>query len=137
MLRDLDDTVLRTMLDLASTGEATILEVRHLGGAMGRPAAVPNAVGLRASRYVLRFVTPLDFVALDKARAVHRDFYDRLGPRAVGRSLNFMYGADVTPDQVRDGYDAEDYARLAELKAVYDPANLFRWHHNIPPAQPS
>lgn len=137
MLRDLDDTVLRTMLDLAGTGEATILEVRHLGGAMGRPAAVPNAVGLRASRYVLRFVTPLDFVTLDKARAVHSDFYDRLGPRAVGRSLNFMYGDDVTPDQVRDGYDAEDYARLAELKAVYDPANLFRWHHNIPPAQSS
>jgi FAD/FMN-containing dehydrogenase len=137
MLRDLDDTVLRTMLDLAGTGEPTILEVRHLGGAMGRPSAVPNAVGLRASRYVLRLVTPLGFVALDKVRAAHRRFYDRLAPWAVGRSLNFMYGDDLTPDQVRDGYDAEDYARLAELKAIHDPANLFRWHHNIRPAQPS
>jgi hypothetical protein len=137
MLRDLDDTVLRTMLDLAGTGEPTILDVRHLGGAMGRPSAVPNAVGLRASRYVLRLVTPLGFVALDKVRAAHRGFYDRLASRAVGRSLNFMYGDDLTPDQVRDGYDAEDYARLAELKAIHDPANLFRWHHNIPPAQPS
>jgi hypothetical protein len=135
MLRDLDDTVVRTMLDLASAGESAILEVRHLGGAMARPAAVPNAVGLRESRYVLRFVSPLEFVTPDKAHTAHREFYDRLGSGAVGRALNFTYGADLTPDQVRAGYDAEDYARLAELKAVYDPSNLFRWHHNIPPAQ--
>jgi FAD/FMN-containing dehydrogenase len=134
MLRDLDDTVVRTMLDLASTGESAILELRPLGGAMARPSAVPNAVGLRASRYSLRFVSPLEFVAPDKAHTAHRDFDDRLGPVAVGRSLNFTYGQDLTPDQVRAGYDAEDYARLAELKAVYDPANVFRWHHNIPPA---
>lgn len=82
-------------------------------------------------------MNPLGGVALDQVRAAHRRFYDCLAPWALGRSLNFMYGDDLTPDQVRDGYDAEDYARLAELKAIYDPANLFRWHHNIPPAQPS
>jgi hypothetical protein len=104
-----------------------------MGGAMGRPSAVPNAVGLREARYCLRFVTPLDFATLDVAHAAHRRFYDSLGPQSVGRTLNFMYGEELTPDQVRDGYAAEDYARLAALKAVYDPTNLFRWHHNIPP----
>jgi FAD/FMN-containing dehydrogenase len=137
LLRDLDDTVLHTMLDQAGTGEPTILEIRHMGGAMGRPPAVPNAVGLREARYCLRFVTPLDFATPDEARAAHRRFQDRLDPVAVGRSLNFTYGQELTPDQVRDGYAAEHYARLAELKAVYDPTNLFRWHQNIPPAEPS
>lgn len=137
MLRDLDDTVVHTILDLVSASESAILELRHLGGAMARPSAVPNAVGLRESRYALRFVSPLEFVAPDKAYAAHREFYDRLGPGAVGRALNFTYGADLAPDDVREAYDAEDYARLAELKGVYDPANVFRWHHNIPPAQPT
>jgi FAD/FMN-containing dehydrogenase len=134
MLRDLDDAALRIMLDLASTGESVIVEVRHLGGALGRPAAAANAVGLRASRYVLRLLTPLGGVALDQVRPAHRRFRDSLAPWAVGCSLNFMYGDDLSADEVRSGYDAGDYARLAELKAGYDPANLFRWHHNIPPA---
>ena len=130
MLRDLDDAALRTALDLAVTGP-TIVEIRHLGGAMGRPPAVANAVGLRASRYVLRLLTPLAGGPLDPVRAAHRRFYDRLAPWAAGRSLNFMYGDDLTPGEVQSGYDPGDYARLAELKARYDPASLFRWHHSI------
>ena len=136
MLRDLDDAALGTMAGLAAAGGPVIVEVRHLGGAMGRPPATANAVGLRAARYVLRLLTPLHGAALEEVRVVHRRFHDVLAPWAVGRSLNFMYGDDLTPEQVRSGYDPGDYARLAELKARYDPANLFRWHHNIPPARP-
>ena len=35
--------------------------------------------------------------------------------------------------RVRDAYGA-NYPRLAALKARYDPANLFRRNHNVPPA---
>lgn len=140
MLSSLEDPVLRAMAELASTGEPVIVEVRHLGGALGRSPAEPNAVGLRESRYVLRLLTPLDGAGLgtgpglEKVRAGHRRLRDRLAPWTVGRSLNFMYGDDLTPEDVRAGYDAEDYTRLTELKARYDPGNLLRWHHGIPPA---
>ena len=38
-------------------------------------------------------------------------------------------------DKVRASYPAETYARLAAVKAHYDPANRFRFNQNIRPAQ--
>lgn len=38
------------------------------------------------------------------------------------------------PEQVRASYEPGTYRRLAKLKAVYDPSNMFRLNHNIPPA---
>jgi FAD/FMN-containing dehydrogenase len=42
-------------------------------------------------------------------------------------------GAEDT-DAVRGAYPASAYARLRELKRRYDPDNVFRANHNIPPA---
>jgi len=44
-----------------------------------------------------------------------------------------MYG-DASPEDVAAAYDTADHRRLTELKARYDPANLFRVNHNIRPA---
>jgi FAD/FMN-containing dehydrogenase len=51
-----------------------------------------------------------------------------------GRCLNYMYGEVSTSQQVRTAYEPDAYRRLARLKAVYDPTNMFRLNHNIPPA---
>jgi FAD/FMN-containing dehydrogenase len=37
-------------------------------------------------------------------------------------------------ERVRDAYPPETYRRLAALKTLYDPENLFRFNHNIAPA---
>ncbi|WP_406106721.1 BBE domain-containing protein [Streptomyces sp. NBC_01003] len=45
----------------------------------------------------------------------------------MGRSLNFAFGSDRTEGL----YDAQTRKRLADVKAAYDPANLFRRNCNV------
>jgi FAD/FMN-containing dehydrogenase len=47
--------------------------------------------------------------------------------------LNFPGLGEEEDNLARAGYGA-NYERLAELKAKYDPENLFRMNINIPPA---
>ncbi|TDD69240.1 FAD-binding oxidoreductase [Jiangella aurantiaca] len=46
--------------------------------------------------------------------------------------LNFI--GDEGHSRVVSGFGAEGYARLAAVKARYDPTNLFRRNHNVAPA---
>jgi FAD/FMN-containing dehydrogenase len=34
---------------------------------------------------------------------------------------------------VPNGFDADTHARLVALKEKFDPTNIFRFNHNIPP----
>ena len=49
--------------------------------------------------------------------------------------LNFV--ADASDDQVRASFGEENYARLAAVKAEYDPDNVFNRHHPIKPLAPA
>ena len=137
MLRDLDDAAIRALLDVGGpdASHKLILELRHLGGALARRPAVPNAVGHRDARFALGVLSRLPDADADhsEARAVHDDLHGRLSRWSLGRCLNFTYG-ELTPEEVGTAYDAGDYERLRQLKRRYDPANTFRLNHNIPPA---
>ena len=45
-----------------------------------------------------------------------------------GAYLNFSTEGE---ERLPDGYGGEKYERLATLKQKYDPANVFRFNHNI------
>ena len=70
----------------------------------------------------------------DDAIAWGRDFWEAMGKYSTGGLyLNFPGFGEEKEALVRAGYGA-NYDRLAELKAKYDPTNLFRANLNIPPA---
>ncbi|WP_242910805.1 FAD-binding oxidoreductase [Actinomadura terrae] len=116
----------RTLLDLAD--DRTIVEIRQLGGALKAAPPHPTAVGNRDAAYLIGVLTKGD------GGAVHDKAEKALAKASSGRLLNFLFGAAATPERVREAFDASTYQRLRELKAVHDPANLFRLNHNIPPA---
>lgn len=62
-----------------------------------------------------------------------RAYYDALHPHSSGGAyLNFIM--DEGEDRIRSSY-GENYDRLAEIKAKYDPDNFFHINQNIKPAK--
>jgi FAD/FMN-containing dehydrogenase len=105
-----------------------------LGGARARVPEVPNAIGHRDARYLLRVFSPVGADQAAEADAVHGRAFEAVSSYSLGRSLNFVYGAHVTADEIGDAYAPADYVRLRQLKARYDPRNMFRVNLNVPPA---
>jgi FAD/FMN-containing dehydrogenase len=67
-------------------------------------------------------------------RGFQRRLLDGMRPWATGGAyLDFMGSDDAAPERVRAAFRPGDYRRLAALKGVYDPNNLFRRNLNIPP----
>ena len=50
----------------------------------------------------------------------------------AGAYVNFLM--EEGPDRIRAAYPGPTWDRLTEIKARYDPDNLFRRNQNIPPA---
>jgi FAD/FMN-containing dehydrogenase len=68
----------------------------------------------------------------DKNTAWVRNYYDALRPYSdEGGYINFMSADDQ--DRAPSNYGA-NYRRLREIKARYDPTNLFRLNQNVLPA---
>ena len=71
----------------------------------------------------------------DKITEWARDYYDDLHPFGSGGAyMNFMM--EEGEDRIRATYRG-NYARLAAVKAKYDPENFFRVNRNIRPAEKS
>ncbi|MFD9442377.1 FAD-binding oxidoreductase [Streptomyces sp. NPDC060006] len=138
MLGALDDGAVEALLDHVGphTPVPHVVELRHLGGRLARPADVPNAVGNRDAHYLLSVVSRLERAPITGIRPAHERLLAALGPWSTGgRALTFLNG-ERDAEHVRSAYEPDDYRRLTEIKAAHDPQNLFRLNHNIPPAAP-
>lgn len=71
---------------------------------------------------------------LDADRAWVRGLQDALAPHAGNRV--YVNALDEDISDVHLAYGAEKYGRLAQIKAKYDPDNVFRRNANIKPAIP-
>jgi FAD/FMN-containing dehydrogenase len=115
----------------------TMLAVMQMGGALTRVDPDASAFHERTAPWAVGLLGNW-FDAGDDAHNVAwvRDAYDRrLAPFGTGTTyLNFNGRAGGGPDAgVREGHGPK-LRRLAEVKAAYDPGNLFRANHNIRPA---
>jgi FAD/FMN-containing dehydrogenase len=129
--RDVADTILRYLKE--SDASMRVAQLRVLGGAMARVPADATAFAHRASRIMVNVAAfyegPEDRVARE---AWVTDFAAALDQGDSGAYVNFV--ADEGPERVRAAYPGSTWDRLSAIKRRYDPTNLFRLNHNIPPA---
>ncbi|OBH53629.1 FAD-binding oxidoreductase [Mycobacterium sp. E2479] len=110
-----------------------IAELRALGGAWDREPAVPNSVATRGLPYVLLGVEVGPLAEEQRLKESVAALLDGMAPwRGDRRLVN-----NLAPDEAGDGlaiYGRERYERLAAVKEMYDPTNMFRLNHNVLPA---
>jgi hypothetical protein len=133
LLDDLPPAALDELLAAAGPGSGSPLlsvELRHTGGALARPA--PGA-GARATLPGQFAMYAVGLAADEQAGGPLRTSLDAvdgaLAPYKAGDYPNFV----ERPTDAERLFDADSWARLREVKALYDPRDIFRGNHHVPP----
>jgi FAD/FMN-containing dehydrogenase len=130
--RAVADTIVSTLE--ASDAAMRVAQLRVLGGAMARMPADATAFAHRDSRIMVNLAALYEGPE-DRAlrEAWVTGFEATLRQDDAGAYVNFL--VDEGPERVRAAYPDQTWDRLAAIKARYDPTNLFRRNHNIPPRE--
>ncbi|MDB5745124.1 MAG: linked oxidase domain protein [Polaromonas sp.] len=132
---ELQDGLFDAVIDFIATLPSPQCEIFFgaIGGATLGPAADSAAYAHRDARFVMNVHGRWDDPA-DDERCMRwaRDFFQASAPFASGGVyVNFLTADEGGRVQAAYG---QNYARLAQVKRKYDPANLFCTNQNIVPA---
>jgi FAD/FMN-containing dehydrogenase len=130
----LSDAAIQTMVDQFADvpSPLTVIVLDYLGGAVSRVGADETAFPHRTWPYNFLISSAWADPA-DSERNIRwtREFYAAMEPEvAPAIYFNYMYLNDEGEGRVREVYGLHA-ERLAELKAKYDPTNLFRVGQSI------
>jgi hypothetical protein len=133
---DLSDATIDAALAAVRKAPASgmgFVQMRGLGGAYGRVASDATAFAHRERRYFVALIHVWYDTTEDAAphEAWTRSLWEAIREEGSGVYVNFL--GHEGSDRLREAYPGETYERLAAIKATWDPGNLFRFNHNIPP----
>ncbi|MBV9231865.1 MAG: FAD-binding oxidoreductase [Chloroflexi bacterium] len=137
-LRDVSPHDIDTMLRIAGNPASGIpmVELRHFEGALARQPEDAMPFGLRQAKFYLNAlaVAPALDVLAERKRSI-ATMIQALQPSLTGEVLiNALRTGNASLDLTRAAYSPANYRRLVALKDRYDPKNVFRFNHNIPPS---
>ena len=123
------------LLDLLGQDDAPMrmVQIRVLGGAAARVGAGDTAYAHRDRQIMTTFLVMSEPDTL----ARHEAWGDRC-LNAISQGTNDVYVnflTDVGAKRVQDAYPGTTWKRLRQVKRRYDPQNVFRLNHNVPPAE--
>jgi hypothetical protein len=136
-LREISDDAIDTIVEHARNRPSPIssIDVWALGGAMARVPSSASAFSQRSAPYLLAVESNWN----DPARDDENIQWTRGMIKAMerfsdgGAYLNFPGFGEGGEDLLMRSY-GENYVRLQQIKARFDPTNFFRSNINIPPA---
>jgi hypothetical protein len=136
-LNDLSDETIDRIIEHASSPTGSILkaEIRYAGGAIADVPSDLTAYDHRSSSLLLQCVgvlpTPESAQQFESVwTSLKRDLGTHL---SGGVYMNFLEGEEAHTETA-NAFTQETFSQLSELKAKYDPDNLFRYGYNIPVA---
>jgi FAD/FMN-containing dehydrogenase len=132
LLPRLDVEVVDAMIRLQAAPVLAAIEVRSLGGAFGRVPADATAFAHRDAEAMVacKLILPDTATDIDVDRALVP--WHTVAAHGTGTYLNLQGSAE--PSDLAAAYPPATYARLAAVKRVYDPDNMFASNHNVEPA---
>jgi FAD/FMN-containing dehydrogenase len=126
------DVIVRHATDPASPVSLNVL--RHAAGAIARVPAADSAIANRdAWLYLLMAGEASDAQALATLKDYVERYRTALRPHTRGGVwMNFMNGnGDSARERIGEAYPPETLDRLREVKARYDPDNMFRFSFQL------
>jgi FAD/FMN-containing dehydrogenase len=136
LLDDLDDGAIDAITGLVGPGTESgllLVQVRHLGGALGRAPEVPSAASHVASPF-MAYALGVPMGGPPHAAAIAgslRSLTERLAPVASGGTVLTFLAAGEDMGRV---YGARDLERLRAVKQRVDPDGVVRANHELPAA---
>jgi FAD/FMN-containing dehydrogenase len=134
-LETIEDDAIDAILDgmAAAPSPMAMVQLRVLGGAMGRVPADATAFAHRAAPVMVAILDHYTDPSTEAEQVAWTEgLHEELAARSVGVYSNFLA---VEGDQrIHEAYPGAAYARLADIKRRYDPSNLFSLNQNIRPA---
>jgi FAD/FMN-containing dehydrogenase len=132
---ELTDAVIDVVAEAAARQPSSLstIDIWLMGGAMREEPAGGSAYSGRSAGWLVNPESDWDEVAGDAVNVRWaRDLIEALRPHTVGTYLNFPGMLEEGEKQLRAAF-GENYDRLVEVKTRWDPDNVFRLNHNIPP----
>lgn len=134
-LRSLSDTAIDAIVESAwaFTSPFSYTLLSHLGGQIARHGDDETAYSGRDAPFAINInCVATEREAYERDRGWVRTWFDALEPHGTGGAyVNFV--GDEGAARVQAVYGEAKYARLAEIKARYDPDNVFRVNQNVAP----
>jgi FAD/FMN-containing dehydrogenase len=134
LLGELPASAIDALVATAGPGSGSPLvsvELRHMGGALARSAAHHGALSSLAGSFAMFAVgmptDPRSAAAIEAQLAL---VTENLRAQQTGLYSNFV----EQPTAAASFFDEETYRQLRTVRAQYDPDELFRANHPIPPA---
>lgn len=133
------DEISDAFIDVLAEGAATFtsplssLILFHMHGAATRTSPTETAFAARRPLWDFDAVGQWpDAASSDQHVRWVRTLWARLEPHLLGTVYTNHAAADDRPETIRASF-GENYARLQQIKSIYDPTNLFRINANIAP----
>jgi FAD/FMN-containing dehydrogenase len=135
MLDDASESTIDAILDAAGPGSDSslvLVQMRHMGGALAR---APQGAGARAALPGEISLFALGVVVDEESGAAVDASLKRLADGLRDSEIASPYPNFVEePATASAFFDEYTWARLRRIKAEYDPTDVFKGNHHIPPA---